>query len=131
MQPFKFFANGTVTATILAVTGANFEGSCEAGTLNEEKTVIRGTANDGITKVEGVGEGQEAFNNSDDDLDTNNTTALLDITPTEEEPEVGATADYMGSGGSPVVSVNYASEESTAGLDVGAECAIWGTAQTP
>jgi hypothetical protein len=127
VQPFKFFANGTQTATILAVTGAQFEATCEAGALSETATQIKGTAENGIAKVEGVGEGQTAFNNSQDDLDIGETVSLVDEGVSNE---VGATADYMGAGGNPNVSVVYATE-SFQPVGIGAECLVWGTAQTP
>jgi hypothetical protein len=127
VRPFKFFANGTQTATILAVQGAVFESACEAGELSETATQIKGTAENGIAKVAGVGEGQTAFNNSQDDLDIGETVSLIDP---GESNEVGATADYMGGGGNPDVSVVYATE-SFQPAGIGAECLIWGTAQTP
>jgi hypothetical protein len=124
--PFKFFVNGTQTATILAVQGAVFEGSCAAGTLSDS-TQIKGTADNGIAKVAGVTEGQVAFNNSQDSLKTGETVSLVDKAVSNE---VGATADYMGAGGNPNVSVVYATE-SNQPPGIGAECLVWGTAQTP
>lgn len=127
VQPFKFFANGTQSATILAVTGAVFEATCTAGTLDEAGTKIKGTADNGIAKVEGVDETQAAFNNSQDALNTGETVSLLHEATSNE---VAATATYMGAGGSPNVSVVYGTE-SNQPPGIGAQCLIWGTAQTP
>ena len=48
-----------------------------------------------------------AYNNAEDDLDTNDTVDLLNGT----SREVSGQGDYMGSGGSPVVNANYATED--------------------
>ena len=66
-----------------------------------------------------------AYNNAEDDLDTNDTVDLLNGT----SREVSGQGDYMGSGGSPVVNANYATEDG-GGQTNGSDCAIWGAANT-
>jgi hypothetical protein len=95
---------------------------------------IVGTASNGIAKVNGLDETNSSFLNENDDLDTNETVDLVNDNSSQDwqRHEVGAQADYMGSGGSPIVNANYSTEQSgfRPTETVGAECLIWGAFQT-
>jgi hypothetical protein len=126
---FKFFGQANESVNMLVVQGATFQAACNAtGELAFNATRIRATADNGIAKVDGVDENQVAYLNQEDDFDAGDTVPLLHA-DTAAEREVGAQADYMGVGGTPIVNANYASEESNA-LAVGADCVVWGTATT-
>src|SRR4051794_33827818 len=124
-QQFKFFAptgGPAVTANILSVAGATFQGACSAGNTVSAQAV--GSApGQGIVKSWGVNESQTAFNNSDDNLQPGDTFNILD----GANPETGANVAFTGPGGSPTVTATLASEDDGA-LAPGADCMIWGTA---
>jgi hypothetical protein len=135
---FKAFLQTGQATNMLNVTGAQFRARCSSDSdpvldANNVVAFIRGTASNGITKVDGVNEDDVAYNHDDDDFDTNDRTDLLldSQDPNNgDNHEVGAQADYMGSGGSPVVNANYASEQDDdPGFAGGANCAVWGAAE--
>jgi hypothetical protein len=140
--PMKAFLQTGQNSVMLNVTGARFTARCTSDshpTLPANFLIGRivGTASNGITKVDGVDENDVAYNNDNDDFDTNDTTDLLldSFSGDASEHEVGAQADYMGSGGSPVVNANYATEQSSDNqgdtpLPVGANCVVWGAFET-
>jgi hypothetical protein len=81
-----------------------------------------------------MNEFNNSFLNENDDLDTNETVDLVtdNFSTSWQDHEVGAQADYMGSGGSPVVNANYSTEQSgfRPTETVGAECLVFGAAQS-
>lgn len=128
VQQFKFFANNNTTTDIATVQGALFQGACGAGVLTNTATVLKGSADNGIAKVDGVDEAQTAFNNSNDDLDTGDTVSLI---RNAANTEVGAQAAYSAANGTQMVTANYGTEDDAASLAVSnTNCAIWGTLQT-
>jgi len=124
-QRFRFFAptgGPAVSANILSVQGATFQGACSATNVVSGQAV--GTApGQGIIKSWGVNESQTAFNNSDDNFQPGDTFNYLD----GANPETGANLAFTGSGGNPTVTATFASEDDGA-LAPGADCMIWGTA---
>jgi hypothetical protein len=122
---FKFFAptgGPAVTANILSVAGATFQGACSAG--NTVSGQVLGSApGQGIIKSWGVNESQTAFNNSDDNLQPGDTFNYLD----GANPETGGNLAFTGPGGNTTVTATFASEDDGA-LAPGADCMIWGTA---
>jgi hypothetical protein len=137
--PMKAFLQTGQATNVFNVPGARARVRCTSDTdpiLPENFIVARliGTASNGIAKSDGVAENDVAYNNDNDDFDTNDTLDLvLSNTSTDwQDHEVGGQADYMGSGGSPVVNANYSTEQS--GFlnteAVGADCILWGAFQS-
>jgi hypothetical protein len=139
--PMKAFLETGQATTMFNVPGASFRARCTSDsspTLPANFLIARivSTGQNGITKVDGVDEFDDPYNHDNDDFDTGETTDLLfDSTDGDEgRHEVGAQADYMGSGGSPVVNANYSTEQSfdnqgDTPLPVGANCVVWGAFQ--
>ncbi len=119
---FKFFASTGQTADLITVQGARFHAECSAS--DDLSAEIVGTAANGIAKAAGVDEADTAYQNPNDDLDTNDTVDLLNGVG---HTEVTGQGDYMGTGGSPVVDANYATEDGGNQAN-GSDCAIWGAA---
>jgi hypothetical protein len=140
--PMKAFLETGQSTTMFYVQGASFRARCTSGSnpsLGANVLIARivGTASNGITKVNGVDEDEVAYNHDNDDFDTGEVTDLLNDSTSGDgfEHEVGAQADYMGSGGSPIVNANYSTEQSNDNegdtpLPVGANCAVWGAFET-
>src|SRR3954451_23375279 len=122
---FKFFAptgGPAVSANILSVAGATFQGACSAGNTVSGQ-VVGSAPGQGIIKSWGVNESQTAFNNSDDNLQPGDTFNYLD----GANPETGGDLAFTGPGGNTTVTATFASEDDGA-LAPGADCMIWGTA---
>jgi hypothetical protein len=136
--PMKAFLQTGQATNVFNVTGARVRVQCTSDshpTLPANFIIARiiGTASNGIAKSDGVDELDTAYNNDNDDLDTNDTLDLLQdsFSGDWQRHEVGGQADYMGSGGNPVVNMNYSTEQagSQGQETVGADCALWGAFQ--
>jgi hypothetical protein len=136
--PMKAFLQTGQSTTMFNVQGASFRARCsndQNPNVPENFLIARivGTASNGIAKVNGMNEFNNSFLNENDDLDTNETVDLVtdNFSSAWQDHEVGAQADYMGSGGSPIVNANYSTEQSGSRPTetVGAECVLWGAFQ--
>jgi hypothetical protein len=136
--PMKAFLQTGQSTTMFNVQGASFRARCtnsQHPVLPENFLIARivGTASNGLAKVNGVNETNTSFVNENDDLDNGETVDLVrdNSSSAWQDHEVGAQADYMGSGGSPIVNANYSTEQSGSQPQetVGADCVVFGAFQ--